>query len=50
MNTAIITEKSVRKAQDKHLAEQLDIFSKQMSDVSHKMNEYIDTEGQVKQD
>ena len=28
VNTAIITEKSVRKAQDKHLAEQLDIFSK----------------------
>jgi hypothetical protein len=28
VNTAIITEKSVRKAQDKYLAEEIDRFSK----------------------
>jgi predicted nucleic acid-binding Zn-ribbon protein len=31
LNTSIITEKSVRKAQDKYLAEEIDRFTKQMS-------------------
>ena len=37
LNTSIITEKSVRKAQDKYLAEEIDNFQKQMSAIYEKL-------------
>ena len=36
LNTSIITEKSVRKAQDKYLAEEIDKLSRQMSALQDK--------------
>lgn len=37
INTSIVTEKSVRKAQDKQLAEELDKFNKTMAVVTEKL-------------
>ena len=47
LNTSIITEKSVRKAQDKYLAEEIDKFSKQMASITDKLKIHIDEEGNV---
>jgi hypothetical protein len=47
LNTSIITEKSVRKAQDKYLAEEIDKFSKQMSVITDKLKIHMDEEGNV---
>ena len=38
LNTSIITEKSVRKAQDKYLAEEIDKFQQQMTLISQKLS------------
>ena len=47
VNTAIITEKSVRKAQDKYLAEEVDKFNKQMTAIQDKIKISMDEEGNV---
>jgi len=47
LNTSIITEKSVRKAQDKYLAEEIDRFHKQMSVIQDKLKIHMDEEGNV---
>ena len=47
LNTSIITEKSVRKAQDKYLAEEIDRFTKQMSVIQDKIKLQIDEDGNV---
>ena len=47
LNTSIITEKSVRKAQDKYLAEEIDKFTKQMIAITDKLKIHIDEEGNV---
>lgn len=47
LNTSIITEKSVRKAQDKYLAEEVDKVNKQMIAVADKLKIYVDDEGDV---
>ena len=47
LNTSIITEKSVRKAQDKHLAEELDKFNKQMNVITDKLKVHMDEEGNI---
>lgn len=47
LNTSIITEKSVRKAQDKYLAEEIDKFAKQMSVITDKLKIHMDEEGNV---
>jgi len=45
INTSIITEKSVRKAQDSQLAEEVDNINKKMQVVSEKLQIQIDDEG-----
>jgi hypothetical protein len=47
LNTSIITEKSVRKAQDKYLAEEIDKLTKQLLAVTDKLRIVVDDEGQV---
>lgn len=47
LNTSIITEKSVRKAQDKYLAEEIDRFTKQMVVIQDKIKLQLDEEGNV---
>ena len=47
LNTSIITEKSVRKAQDKYLAEEIDKFGKQMSAITDRLKIHMDEEGNV---
>jgi hypothetical protein len=47
VNTAIITEKSVRKAQDKFLSDEIDKFNKQMTAVQDKIKIHLDDEGNV---
>jgi chromosome segregation ATPase len=47
LNTSIITEKSVRKAQDKYLAEEIDRFTKQMQIIQDKVKLQIDEEGNI---
>jgi len=47
LNTSIITEKSVRKAQDKYLAEEIDKFSKQMGVITDKLKIHMDEEGNI---
>ena len=50
MNTSIITEKSVRKAQGKHLAEELDKLQKSMSAITDKMKVRTDDDGNLIKD
>lgn len=45
MNTAIITEKSVRKAQDNFLADSVDKLSTQMTAMQDKLRLQTDTDG-----
>jgi Holliday junction resolvasome RuvABC endonuclease subunit len=45
INTSIITEKSVRKAQDSQLAEELDKLNKKLQVVSEKLQIRMDEEG-----
>ena len=45
INTSIITEKSVRKAQDHQLAEEVDIINKKLQVVTEKMQIQIDAGG-----
>lgn len=47
LNTSIITEKSVRKAQDKYLAEEIDKMAKQLIHVADKLKIVVDEDGQV---
>ena len=47
LNTSVITEKSVRKAQDKYLAEEIDKFQKQVSALSDKLKMTLDEEGNI---
>ena len=47
LNTSVITEKSVRKAQDKYLAEEIDKFQKQVSVLSDKLKLTLDEDGNV---
>ena len=47
LNTSIITEKSVRKAQDKYLAEEIDKFARQMAVIQDKVKVQLDEEGNV---
>lgn len=47
LNTSIITEKSVRKAQDKYLAEEIDKFGRQMAVVQDKIKVQLDDDGNV---
>ena len=47
LNTSIITEKSVRKAQDKYLAEEIDKFARQMAVVQDKIKVQLDDDGNV---
>lgn len=47
LNTSIITEKSVRKAQDKYLAEEIDKLCKQMAHIAEKLKIVVDEDGQV---
>lgn len=47
LNTSIITEKSVRKAQDKYLAEEIDKFAKQMNAITDRLKIHMDEEGNV---
>ena len=47
VNTSVITEKSVRKAQDKYLAEEVDKLMKQMTVVTEKVKVYMDEDGNV---
>ena len=47
LNTSIITEKSVRKAQDKYLAEEIDRMTKQLLAVTDKLKIVVDVDGQV---
>ena len=50
MNTSIITEKSVRKAQGKHLAEELDKLQKSMSAITDKLKVRTDDDGNLIKD
>jgi hypothetical protein len=45
INTSFITEKSVRKAQDQALAEEIDRINKKLAVVSDKIHVRIDEEG-----
>jgi len=45
LNTSIITEKSVRKAQDKYLAEEIDKLMKQLLAVTDKLKIVVDDDG-----
>lgn len=47
LNTSIITEKSVRKAQDKYLAEEIDKMTKQIMAVIDKLRIMVDEDGNV---
>ena len=47
LNTSIITEKSVRKAQDKYLAEEIDKFGRQMAVIQDKVKVQLDEDGNV---
>ena len=47
LNTTIITEKSVRKTQDKYLATEIDKLSKQLLAVTDKLKIVVDDEGTV---
>lgn len=47
LNTSIITEKSVRKAQDKYLAEEIDKLTKQLLAITEKLRIVVDEDGQV---
>lgn len=47
LNTSIITEKSVRKAQDKYLAEEIDKLTKQLLAITDKLKIVVDDEGAV---
>jgi uncharacterized iron-regulated protein len=50
LNTSIITEKSVRKAQGKHLAEELDKLQKSMSAITDKLKVRTDDDGNLIKD
>jgi hypothetical protein len=45
INTSIVTEKSVRKAQDRQLAEEIDSINKKLTLVTDKLQIKIDMEG-----
>lgn len=47
LNTSIITEKSVRKAQDKYLAEEIDKFQKLITTLQAQLKIKLDGEGKV---